>query len=77
MLIYSQDRKNVLDCRTISVTRNFGGSKDKKYALVATAGYGTMVNGGIVGTYPDEKTAMDELEKIFAAFEGGAVSYKL
>ncbi len=77
MLIYSQDRKTVLDCRTISVTRNFSGNKDKKYALVATAGYGTMVNGGIVGTYPDEKTAMDELEKIFAAFEGGAVSYKL
>lgn len=77
MLIYSQDRKTVTDCRTVSVARNFGAGRDKKYALVATAGYGTMINSGIVGVYPDEKTAMDELEKIFAAFESGAKSYRL
>lgn len=77
MLIYSQDRKTVSDCRTISVARNFGAGRDKKYALVAMAGYGATVNSGVVGVYPDEKTAMDELEKIFAAFESGAKSYRL
>lgn len=77
MLIFSQDRKTMVDCVTLSVTRNFGGGKDKKFCIVATAGYGTMFNGGVIASYPDEKTAMDELEKIFAAFESGAKSYKL
>ena len=36
-----------------------------------------MFNGGVIASYPDEKTATDELEKIFAAFESGAKSYKL
>ena len=43
---------------------------------VGSAGFGTMCDG-ILAVYPDEKTAVDELEKIFAAFESGAGSYRI
>ena len=74
MLIYSQKRKKIADCAAISVERN--GGKEGKYALVGSAGFGTMCDG-ILAVYPDEKTAVDELEKIFAAFESGAGSYRI
>lgn len=74
MLIYSQKRKKIADCAAISVERIVGGGKEGKFALVGSAGFGTMCDG-ILAVYPDEKTAVDELEKIFAAFESGAGSY--
>ena len=73
MLIYSQKRKKIADCAAISVERIVGGGK---FALVGSAGFGTMCDG-ILAVYPDEKTAVDELEKIFAAFESGAGSYRI
>ena len=76
MLIYSQKRKKIADCAAISVERIVGGGKEGKFALVGSAGFGTMCDG-ILAVYPDEKTAVDELEKIFAAFESGAGSYRL
>lgn len=62
MLIYSQSRKKIADCAAISVERNVGGGKEGKFALVGSAGFGTMCDG-ILAVYPDEKTAVDELEK--------------
>lgn len=76
MLVFSKDRKKIADCVSVSVQRNFGGGKDGKYVLVGSAGFGTSYDG-ILASYSDEKTAMDELEKIFAAFENGAKSYRL
>lgn len=76
MLIFSQDRKKIVDCVTVSVTRNFGGGKDGKFAIVGSGGFGTSFDG-LLGTYSDEKTAMDELEKLFAAYENGEKSYRL
>lgn len=75
MLIFSQDRKKIVDCFSVTVTRNFGGGKDGKFAIVGHS-LGTEFDG-VLGNFPDEKTAMDELEKIFVAFEGGAKSYRL
>ncbi len=74
MLIFSQDRKKVVDCVNVGVTKNFGGGKEAKFCIIGSAGFGT---NGILATYADEKTAMDELEKLFAAFSEGAVSYRL
>lgn len=76
MLIFSKDRKKIVDCVDVAVTRNFGGGKTEKYSIVGSAGFGTSFDG-ILASYPDEKAAMDELEKMFAAFSEGAVSYKL
>ena len=76
MLIFSKNRKKFAECVSASIERNFGGGKDGKYALVCSAGFGTSTDC-VFATYSDEKTAMDELEKIFAAFESGAKSYRL
>ena len=74
MIIFSQDRKSVIDCKIVEVTRNLGGGKESKYVLTASAsGFGVVT----VGSYPEEKSAMDELEKIYAAFEAGAKIYKV
>lgn len=78
MIIFSQDRKKIVDCVTVYVTRNYGGGKDGKFCMVGSSGLGTALDGnGMLAAYPDEKTAMDKLEKIFAAFESGAKVYRL
>ncbi len=74
MLIYSQDRKSVVDAALFTVERNLGGGKDAKYVILAKPdGFGAVV---IAAAYPDEKTAMDALEKVYAAFADGAAAYK-
>lgn len=75
MLIFSRDRKKMIDCVSVQVTRNFGG-KDGKFCLVAYGGLGTLFDG-VIASFSDEKTAMDELEKMFTAFESGAQAYRL
>lgn len=78
MLIFSKDRKKIVDCISVAVSRNYGGGREAKFSLVGSGGIGTTLDGsGLLASYPDEKTAMDELEKIFAAFEGGAKTYRL
>ena len=76
MLIFSRDRKKVQDCVSIAVQKVFGGGKEQKYALIGSSGFGTTYDG-VLAYYADEKTAMDDLEKLFAAFEGGAASYRM
>lgn len=78
MLIFSKDRKKIVDCISVTVSRNYGGGREAKFSLVGSGGISTALDGsGLLASYPDEKTAMDELEKIFAAFEGGAKTYRL
>ncbi len=78
MLIFSQDKNQIMDCKTLSVTKNYGGKKEDKFAIVGSAGIATELNGNrILASFPDEKTALDTLEKIFTAFENGAKSYRL
>lgn len=72
MLIYSSDKKSVVEARLLQVQRNIGGGKDGKYMIIAyPEGMGTV----IAATFPDEKTATDALEKAFRAFAEGALSY--
>lgn len=73
MLIYSQDKKSVVDARLLQVQRNIGGGKDAKYAVVA---FGESTGQVIAAQFADEKTALDVLEKAFQAFESGAASYR-
>ena len=54
--------------------KNIGGPKGEKYVLSANGGFGS---GGILGLYADEKTAIDELEKIYAAMSEGAKTYRI
>ena len=74
MYILSKDKKILIQFggangfTMLNVVRNFGG-KDK-YAI--TAG-GTQV----MGMYPEEKNALDELSKIMEALEEGRNSYTM
>ncbi len=76
MTIFTQDRKKIINCTKISVERNIGGGKAGKYCLL---GYmlGEALTAEILAAYPEEKNAMDELEKIYAAFAAGAKFYEI
>lgn len=75
MLIYSSDKKSVVEASMLQVQRNIGGGKDGKYMIIACSDrMGTAVV--IAATFPDEKTAVDALEKAFGAFSEGASSYR-
>ncbi len=74
MLIMAQDKKRLIDCKIVEVTRNLGGGKDAKYVLTASVGgFGAM----IIGSFNDEESAMAELQKIYAAFETGTKVYRV
>lgn len=74
MLIYSLDRKKIIKARSLSVEKNMTTKKEEKYAIVAenNAGFSAV----IAALYPDEKTAVDALEKAYQAFADGAKAYK-
>ena len=74
MYILSQDKKILIQFggadgfTMLNVTRNFGG-KDK-YSITAN---GTQV----MGMYPEEKNALDELSKILDALEENRQTYAI
>ncbi|MDE7362116.1 MAG: hypothetical protein K2N38_09310 [Oscillospiraceae bacterium] len=74
MLIYSRDRKSVIDAKVLQVTRNLGGGKDCKY-IISAEGMGGL-SAAVAAQSPDEKTAIDALEKAYTAFAEGANAYK-
>lgn len=74
MLIYSYDRKCVIDAKLLQVTRNLGGGKEGKY-IISAEGMGGL-STAVAAQFPDEKTAIDALEKAYAAFAEGAKAYK-
>lgn len=73
MLIFSQDKKNVINANLFQIQRTIGGSKDAKYAIMA---FGESTGEVIAAQFADEKTAADSLEKAFQAFESGAKTYR-
>ena len=76
MIIFSQDRRTLVDAHMVTINKNIGGKKDEKYYLIAWAA-GIKLDIPTIGKYADEKSAMDELEKIYAAFEAGAKTYSV
>ena len=75
MLIFAKDRKTTSDCKVLKVTKNFG-KKDEKFAIVGSIS-SEAFDAIVLALYPDEKTALLELERLYEAFEGGATAYKL
>lgn len=74
MYILSMDGKTLIKATTLSVTKNFGGKKEQKFAIAAEReGQLTAV---VAAVFPDEKTAIDALEKAFQAFADGAKAYR-
>ena len=71
MLIYSQDRKSVVEADVIQVQKNISG--EYKYIISASSG----ARGAIVAAkYAEEKDAVDALEKAYQAFADGAGAYR-
>lgn len=73
MFILSQDKKTLIECVRLAVTRNFGGGKEEKFALMCGAYYG---EGAVVATFSDEKTAVDALEKVTQSIAAGEKVYR-
>ena len=71
--ILAQDRKRIVLLKSgkAEVTRNLGGGKEGKYAIVA----GNEIILETLGTYAEEKEAIDALEKLFAAIAAGEKTY--
>ncbi len=73
MFILTQNKKTLIECVRLAVTKNFGGGKEEKFALICYTYYG---EGVIAATFPDEKTAADALEKVTQAIAAGEKVYR-
>lgn len=77
MLIFSYDKKNLVDCARITIEKNIGGKKDEKFFLVGWGiGIGNL-STPTLGKYSDEESAKTELERIYEAFANGANAYQV
>lgn len=76
MYMLREDGKVLANYTTFKVVANATFSKDKKIALTGTT-QGFAAEEDILAFYADEKTAMDELEKIFAAIKEGKTCYTI
>lgn len=72
MLVYSYDKKTVIDVNCLKVDRSLDGVKDGKYVI---SGWKNAVSEGVVSRYATEEEAINGLENAFKAFADGAVYY--
>ena len=75
MYILSRDKKSLIQFTKINVSKNFGGGKTEKFALTAIAADSAM--DYIVATYPEEKLALLELERIVEALKENQTVYEI
>ncbi len=73
MYILSRDKKKLVKFKALTVARNYGAGKDCKYNIMTEGDIG----GEILAGYPEEKNAIDEIEKIAAALENGEKIYRI
>ena len=77
MLIFSYDKKNLMDCVRVSIEKNIGGKKDEKFLLIGWGYTVAALSTPTLGKYPDEESAKAELERIYEAFANGATAYEV
>lgn len=75
MTVLSQDKKTIFNGKSFTVERNIVGGKDKKYVIMGLNKDGSSVR--VLGYYVEEKTAVDELQKLFDALQRGEKTYAL
>lgn len=73
MVILSKDKTKCAEYNRIIVQKNFGGGKEKKYAVIGSVNH----HDDILDCFPDKESAVRELEKIFAAYQNGEKTYTL
>lgn len=76
MLVFSEGHRGIVDAKALLVERVYG-DKNGKYAIMARGeGLGEISGAVIMAQFPDEKTAIDALERAFQAFEDGEKCYR-
>lgn len=79
MYILTQNKKTIVEFSRIEVSSNLTMKKDEKYVLVAH--YNTSANSisdsTIIGSYPNEETALKELRNIFVALSAEQPVYEV
>lgn len=71
MIIMSQNKKVIMDCTKLTVTKNATFGKGDKFCIVGTPAAASLDGTEILGTYAEEKLAMDELERLMNAMSRG------
>lgn len=75
MYIYTQDKKKLLKFSHLEVQKNAFGSANEKYCIMSITTAGAAYD--IIGYYPDERTAMNELKNIIMAMNMDAKVYEV
>ena len=73
MVILSNDKTICAEYNRLTVQRNYGNGKDKKYALIGSVNH----HSDVLNSYPTKEEAVAELEKIYAAYQNGDRTYSI
>ena len=71
MVILSNDKTICAEYNRMTVQRNYGNGKDKKFALIGSVNH----HSDVLNSYPTKEEAVAELEKIYAAYQNGDKTY--
>lgn len=77
MYILSQDKSKIIKFSRIDISRNFGGKRNEKFALIAWAEAAKNTECTVIGIYPDEGEARVQLEHIAEALNNNMKIYEL
>ena len=73
MVILSNDKTICAEYNRLTVQRNYGNGKDKKFALIGNVHH----HSDVLNSYPTKEEAVAELEKIYAAYQNGDKTYAI
>ena len=71
MILMSQNKKVIMECAKLIVEKNVSFGKGDKYAIVGIPTVSSLDGAEVLGTYAEEKLALDELERIMTALKSG------
>lgn len=79
MYILTQDKKTLMEFGRIEVSTNITFKKDDKYVLIAfsRASANSTTNSTVIGTYPSEEVALNELRNIYMALNANQPVYEV
>lgn len=75
MLIRSQNKEHLIECRSFSVTRNFGGGK--KSAIIGYIDRGWWSKETTLGLYDTKEAALEELSRLQTEIANDAKIYEM
>lgn len=64
MWVRTNDKKYLLDATRFDITKNLGGKKDEKWAIIANSTSKFSDGGVICACFPDKESAYGALDKL-------------